>query len=183
MSELERILTEYASFETKVRKMNAALCGPYCGVCTDICCKPHFCQEAIDIPFLSLLRERFCGHLRYSKAHGWLTRTGCALSVGRPPVCYEFFCDTVMLAQGNGTRKYGFTVLSRLLSHIGRIAPGRGHLVEIMNLEDLLNLRYSRFKKRLFQAETAFETLRSFFEKEVMDDKMIFDLSKIEFLR
>lgn len=159
ISDIEKIIHQYTSFETDVREAIETLCAPYCRDCVNICCKPTFCQETIDSPFLSRLREKFPPKIRYSNKHGWLTEKGCALLTGRPPVCYEFFCRDILTALSDDSRRHDIEALGRLISHIGKNALGSRHLVEIMTSDKLHRVRYSRFERRLAEAEAVFAAI------------------------
>ena len=52
-------MNQYAAFESQVREFTAEICQPWCANCKKVCCKSEFCQESLDSPFLSLLRNRF----------------------------------------------------------------------------------------------------------------------------
>ena len=179
MSELDSIIASYSSFEIRVRKMLTAFCNPYCRVCTNLCCKPYFCKESISTPFLSLIREHFPPLLPYNESSGWLTETGCVLSVGRPPICYEFICDRIADEQPDLLHEYVLKVLSRLVSHLGKNAAGKCHLVEIVSSDEFSRISYSRFRKRLFEAENAFSAILSFFGNGKATNEMISALAKI----
>ncbi len=179
MNELDNIVASYSSFEIRVRKMMTAFCNPYCRVCTKICCKPYFCQESMSAPFLSLIREHFPPPVPYNDTRGWLTETGCVLGVGRPPICYEFICDRIADDQPDLLHEYVLNVLSRLVSHPGKNAAGPCHLVEMVSSDEFSRISYSRFRKRLFEAENAFSAILSFFENNRVTNEMISALAKI----
>jgi len=161
MSDLDKIITCYAAFEIRVRKHITAICFPYCRDCRDICCKPEFCREAAESPFLLMVREKFPASAAYSEKQGWLTRKGCALCAGRPPVCYEFFCSKIMSAQPTSRDRKNLELLGLLISGMGKNALGSRHLVEIMLNEKLQRVRFSRFEKRLGKAEEIMGELSS----------------------
>jgi hypothetical protein len=161
-AELHRILEEYAAFETAVRRQIAALCAPHCSVCDRVCCRPEFCRENIDSPFLNLLSARIQRNAAYSAGHGWLTSSGCALSTGRPPVCYQFNCDKIIAALPANLHRYLARVLSDLVPHIGKRALGGRHLVEIMDSAQLKKVKHGRFGKRLGEARNALQVIQSY---------------------
>jgi len=106
ISDLSRIVHSYAWFERKVQAVVKEFCAPYCTFCRGVCCSPDYCRESLESPFLCLVRETYPPRTGYSEADGWLTESGCALTVGRAPVCYEFLCDRILNADINQTAFY-----------------------------------------------------------------------------
>jgi len=161
-AELRQILDEYAAFETAVRQQISAFCAPHCAVCEQVCCRPEFCRENIDSPFLNRLSAEILPNTAYSAEHGWLTPTGCALTKGRPPVCYQFNCDKIIDALPDDLNRYLARVLSDLVPHIGKRARGDRHLVEIMDPAQLNKVSHGRLAKRLGEARSALAVIRSY---------------------
>ena len=160
-AELFKILDAYAAFETAVRRQIAELCAPHCSVCERVCCQPQFCRENVDSPFLTLLSAKTLATAAYSAHRGWLTSKGCALSAGRPPVCYQFSCNQILNAQPDDQHRFRLRVLSNLVPHIGKRALGGRHLVEIMDPAQLEKVRFKRFARRLGEARRALQVIRS----------------------
>ncbi|QTA91004.1 hypothetical protein [Desulfonema magnum] len=181
MSELDKILNQYISFEARVGKRITSLCAPYCSACTNICCKPDFCRETNDSPFLSLIREKFSPSVTYDREQGWITPTGCALLVGRPPVCYEFFCNNIIMGQAGDMHVQMISLLGMLISYIGKNALAHHHLVEIMTAEKLHKVKFSRFERRLAEAEIGFAIAESFYENNAISDSDIWFLRRLFF--
>jgi hypothetical protein len=102
-------------------------------------------------PFLSEVRRRFAAQARWNPERGWLTPTGCGLAAGRPPVCYEFLCRTILEGQPSPLVQSGLAALAMLLTHAGRKASGRRHLVE---LTDLGTIHVGRLARQLAQARS-----------------------------
>jgi len=161
-AELRPILVEYAAFETAVRRQISELCAPHCSVCALVCCRPEFCRENIDSPFLKLSSSRIQQNAAYRAGHGWLTSSGCALSAGRPPVCYQFNCDKIIDALPDNLNRYLARVLSDLVPHIGKRALGDRHLAEIMDPAQLKKVKHGRFGKRLGEARNALQVIQSY---------------------
>jgi hypothetical protein len=109
----------------------------------------------------------------------WLNEAGCKLSVGRPPVCYEFLCANILDAQEMGMHRYAMIVLSKLVAHIGKRAFGSRHLIEVMDPADLKKIKYSRFQKPLSEARNAFDVVQFFFSGHKLEDDDLKVLSKI----
>lgn len=179
MADLDILLREYALFEEKVGMAMTGRCVANCCVCTRVCCREEFCRETVESPFLCLLREKFSPSKGYSSEIGWLTKTGCALSIGRAPVCYHFFCNDIRISQPSPIDCYILEVLAALINHIGKNALGRRHLVEIIDGDDLYRVKLSRFEKKLTQARAAFNVIMDYFKHGLLDDGRINTLSRI----
>ena len=179
MDELEHILREYAAFESEVRVFSSKLWFQWCSNCREVCCKAVYCREAFESPFLCLLLKKHSHQLSNSSQEGWLSETGCKLSVGRPPVCYEFLCVNILDVRQPGMHRYAMIVLAKLICHIGKRALGSRHLIEIMDPADLKKVRYSRFEKRLSEARNALGILQLFFSGHKLENDAIQVLSKI----
>jgi len=161
-TELHRILKKYQAFEAVVRPQIENLCGQHCSICNSVCCRPDYCRENLDSPFLARLRSKNPSKSGYNAAQGWLTPTGCALSNGRPPVCYQFTCDKIIDALPDDLNRYLALVLSNLVPHIGKRALGDRHLVEIMDPAHLKKVKHERFVIRLGEARKALRVIESF---------------------
>ena len=177
---LIRILAEYAAFETEVRQQLAHICAPHCAVCERVCCRPEYCRETIDSPFLALLNSEISPNSQCIADRGWLTSSGCALSAGRPPVCYQFICKKIFDSLPDDTSRYLLEVLSELVVHAGKRAFGSRHLVEIMDLGTLERVDVERFEKRLTVARYALEAIRSFAGNASLPDAALKILTKIK---
>jgi hypothetical protein len=161
MSQLDQILEKYATFEHDVGQFTAEYCSYWCSTCKEVCCKADYCQETLDSAFLSLIRHRYPTPEAFSADQGWLTKTGCALTVGRPPVCYEFLCKRILDSRSARLDRYALNVLSKLITHIGWRAAGRRHLVEIMDPSDLPAIKSDTIGPRLEEAREAFQVVKS----------------------
>jgi hypothetical protein len=157
-----KILKEYAAFETEVRQQIADICAPHCSVCKRVCCRPEYCRESIDSIFLTFLSSNTMQNTAYNDRCGWLAPTGCALTAGRPPVCYQFNCQKIWDALPDDTHRYLLGVLSELVPHVGKRALGSRHLVEIMDVTALERVDIDRFRKRLTEARNALKAIQSF---------------------
>ncbi len=179
MDEFEHILKDYAAFEAEVGAFSSNLWFQWCSNCREVCCKAAYCRETLESPFLFLLSKNHCLEISCRTQKFWLNESGCQLSVGRPPVCYEFLCGTILDAQQTGMHRYAMMVLAKLISHIGKRALGSSHLIEIMDPDDLKKVRYSRFQKRLSEARSAFDVLQLFFSGHRLENEAMKALSKI----
>ena len=179
MDEINNILKKYSIFEAMVQGVITGFCSQYCSSCSNVCCKPEYCQEALESPFLSLLREKYPSSAPYSIKTGWLAETGCTLSFGRPPVCYEFICNEIMDTQPTIIHRYMANVLSKLISHAGKKAHGQRHVVEIMSAEELQDINFTRFEKQLGEAGAAFLEVEMFREQNFMESGSLRVMKKI----
>ena len=179
MQEIEQILKDYATFESEVRVFSSELWFQWCYSCRKVCCKAIYCRETLESPFLFLLSKNHSPEVSYGTQKDWLGEAGCKLSVGRPPVCYEFLCGTILEAQQPGMHRYAMIVLSKLISHIGKRALGSRHLIEVMDPADLKKVKYSRFEKRLSETRNAFDVVQLFFSGHKLENDALKVLSKI----
>jgi hypothetical protein len=162
VAELTKILKAYAVFEIQVRTRVAELCAPFCSVCKSACCRPEYCRETIDSPFLTLLRSKALQNTAYDAKRGWLTPTGCALSAGRPPVCYQFNCKKIIDSLPDDYYRYLLGVLSEMVAYVGKRAIGTRHLVEAVDATELERLNADRIRKRIGEARIALGAIQSF---------------------
>jgi hypothetical protein len=180
MNDLEQILKEYAAFEAEVNHFSSDLWFQWCSDCTEVCCKKVYCRETLESPFLVLLLQKHSADSFFDLNHkGWLNEAGCKLTVGRPPVCYEFLCGQILDDQHTRIQRYAMIVLAKLIDHIGKRALGSRHLIEIMDPAKLKNVKYSRFEKRLSEARNAIEVVQSIFRGDKFEDDALKILSKI----
>ncbi len=167
-SRLKDLLKEYVELECGVQELIGAQCGPVCGLCTvACCCRADICEEALESPFLCLLHKR---NDLESDAYGFLTETGCALKIGRPPICYEFFCEELLEAQPDDQHRDLLKILGRLPTHAGQNAHGEAHWVEVTQKEELEHLAFQRLEKQMQECFQALEILRSFFDEGTLLD-------------
>ncbi len=182
MDELEHILIAYATFESEVRVFSSELWFQWCSNCREVCCKSVYCRETSESSFLFLLLKKHSHQVSNGTQKDWLSEAGCKLSVGRPPVCYEFLCANILNDQQTGMQRYAMIVLSKLVSHIGKRALGSRHLIEVMDPADLKKIKYSRFQKRLSEARNAFDVVQLFFSGHKLENEALKVLSKISLL-
>ena len=167
MDLLSKIIEDYAAFETEVRVYTSNIFQKYCTPCKGDCCRPEICEESFTSPFLERLRQRFASDAVFSDDCGWLKPTGCALPVGRPPACYQFFCDAVFEKRQKAESRYAVTILSSLINHIGKKALGRKHIVELQDSSELKRVNFARFEKQLNEAAEAFHLVRTYLDGDI----------------
>ena len=169
MNSLSNILEKYVAFEVEIRAYSTKIYLNYCSACKGGCCKLEYCEESLSSPFLSRIRQHFVPDAVYDSRRGWLTEAGCALPVGRPPVCHQFFCDTVLNTQPAAEFRYALTILSNLVNHVGKKALGRKHIVELQEVSELKRINFTRFEKHLNEAGNAFKLVRSFLDGDAAE--------------
>lgn len=157
-----KVLWRYAALEREVQLLIDERCGKVCSLCPSCCCRTDICEEAFDSLFLRKLHGQTRRSVSFSERYGWRTERGCGLALGRPPVCYEFFCEDLLRIQPDSLHRYALLVLGRLVDHIGRDALGHTHLVNITDEADLQRLSFDRFNEKFSQAHTALQHIRFF---------------------
>jgi hypothetical protein len=164
---LEHLLEEYAELERGVQELVSAQCRPICELCTTCCCRADICEEALESPFLRRLHGR--SELE-SDRYGFLTATGCALNVGRPPVCYEFFCGDVLGAMPDALHSQLLRILGALPMHAGQNAHNGAHLTEIRREADLDQADFQTLEKQMQESFQCLEILRGFFNEGTLPE-------------
>ncbi len=140
---------EYRQLEMQVSFRLSRFCHDFCSGCGD-CCKADICVEAIESAWLRIVRNQGGdGTSRFSRSTGWLSSKGCRLKAGRPPLCYEFFCE-------RGTDHFRkedildpILAISKLPSMAGQNALGKRHLVTLEEEEILHKLNFNRLRKKI----------------------------------
>ena len=173
------ILNKYAALERAVNRRMSDVCEPHCSACTAVCCGPEYCCETIISPFLAHLTNTARPTTVFCAKFGWRTSTGCALAVGRPPVCYQFSCNKIINALPDDHHRYHFQVLSELVHHIGKRALGNRHLVEIMDPVSLQRINAERIQRRLNEAWNALAAIQLYSRAGRITASIPTDLSKI----
>jgi hypothetical protein len=180
MTDLDILVREYALFEDAVRTAMTGMCVANCRACTRVCCREELCRETIQSPFLCLLRQKFPPSVSYSSEFGWLTNTGCALSIGRAPVCYHFLCNDILSRQPSSVDRYVLETLAALINHIGKTALGHRHLVAIIEGDELHRVKFSRFEKKLNEGRMAFNAIMDYYKHGQLYDGRLTALSRIQ---
>ena len=147
---LTTLAEAYRLLEAELSSVVSAACAPWCSSCRELCCNLDICSEASESAWLCHVREET---IDLDETRGWLGNAGCRLRVGRPPVCYEFYCNRVFDAF-DSERRYALRVLSRILTNVGARALGSRHLVEL-NEDELSRVAPERIARRLPDAWTA----------------------------
>jgi len=175
-TKLKHLIEEYAELEREVQVLVSAQCHTGCELCTACCCRADLCEEALESPFLCAVHGR--SELD-SDRYGFLTERGCALEIGRPPVCYEFFCDELMAAQPDDLHRDVLRILGRLPAYAGKNAHGDAHLVEVMQKEELEHMAFQRLEKQMQNAREALACIQTFYNEGALPEYSRRALSRI----
>ena len=175
---LKQFITQYAELECEVQKLVTGLCNSLCSQCTQICCRADICEEAIESPFLQLLNKRTGLD---SDAYGFLTPTGCGIDIGRPTVCYEYFCYDHLYHQPDEVYEKVMKVLGALPAHATRNAIGDIPLAEILQTEKLDEVDFQTLEKQLDESFQALEIIRTFYNEKTLPDDANRVLDQITF--
>lgn len=165
---LSHVLNRYLELEHGVQELIREQCGASCALCTAFCCRADLCEEALESPFLCALHGRT---ELDSDAYGFRTESGCALTAGRPPVCYEFFCDDLLADQPDEAHRDALRKLGRLPGHAGERACEGAALAELRQASQLHRLEFHRLGQQLDEAQEALETLREFFQQKTLPER------------
>ncbi len=163
METLDDLFIPYAELETKTRALMTNLFSDTCGMCAACCCRADICEEATESAFLAKLLERQgLAAPDMDDRYGWLDLRGCSLKYGRPPVCYEYFCDELLARLPDEETRFSAKVLGKLMDHVGQKALGGWHLVEIMEEADLAKVDHAGVARRLGESLAAFEVIQNY---------------------
>jgi len=174
------IVWRYAALERGVRVLIESQCRPVCSNClSSCCCRADICKETFNSTLLKKLHgEKESSH-QFSDRYGWLTERGCGLALGRPPVCYEFFCEDVLTRQPSDTHRYVLKTLGQLISHSGENALGEKHLIDIRSDEELETVDIEHICEQINEARSALEHIQYFYENGELEHDGLEQLSKI----
>ena len=89
---------------------------------------------------------------QYHDSRGWLSSNGCILPVGRPLVCYEYLCESILEKISEKSYLKCLKELSRLLTLVGQNALGNCHLVTLSSKQILTQLNFKRLRGRISKA-------------------------------
>lgn len=125
-----------------MQRMNRSTGCRYCAKCITICCREHICRESLKTPFL---RGMLSAPVEdYDPERGWLRDDGCALSHGRPLVCYRFFCSPIPQTESRDAE-----TLAKAVHAVYARARGNRHLMDIEDLSTVSVSKYARMRDRL----------------------------------
>jgi hypothetical protein len=147
---LDILFDRYIVLEQQIQRMINRASGHFCAKCSSPCCKECYCKESIESPFLSALIKK--QKIAYHATKGWMSPKGCRLEYGRPPVCYDFFCDAIA-----GSPSFQATDIQEFIREYlatGNNALGSTHLVCI---DDLESISQKKIDKMLWRIESLIE--------------------------
>ncbi len=177
-SELKQFIERYTELEYEVQRLVTGLCNSLCAQCTQICCRADICEEAIESPFLRLINKRT---ELDSDAYGFLTPTGCGIKIGRPTVCYEYFCYDHLYYQPDEVHEKVMRVLGALPAHATRNAIGDAPLSEILQEEKLNEADFQTLEKQLDESFQALEAIQTFYNEGTLPESSDRALDQITF--
>jgi hypothetical protein len=93
---------------------------------------------------LSLVIKSYPPLRAFNKKTGWLSKSGCVLKVGRPPVCHEYYCEIAKDIFIKNNHAQLFKILSVLINYLGSRTYRNRHIVTLRE-EELLKIRYEDF--------------------------------------
>lgn len=156
-TEARLFISRMITLEKSVQALMEKATGPLCAGCKKVCCQPEICRESLDSAFLCRVRQH-ADMPDFSPDTGWLCEFGCTLEAGRPPVCYEYFCDHIMTQIPDRDQRWRMLVLGHLVSHAGKRALNDKHIVELTNRE-LAAVAWPRMNRRMQEALEALAAL------------------------
>jgi hypothetical protein len=165
MKPLEKFAEIYSGLEERIGLLMNQLCSETCGMCTACCCRADICEEVGESAFLCLLLKRQdMDAAEMDDRYGWLDLSGCALSIGRPPICYAYFCDQLLVRLPDDDARLAAQVLGRLLFYVGENALGGCHLTEIRTAAELEKIDVEPLFDRIDESLLAMEILEEWME-------------------
>jgi len=164
---LKTLIEQYTELEHGVQELLREQCQTLCGQCTLCCCDAIICEEALESAFLKLLHKETG---LFSEQYGFLSPTGCSLKQGRPPTCYEYFCDDQIYFQPDELHGEILQILGALPNHATRKALGDQPLAEIIKEEALDQLNFQTLEKQLQESFQALTIIQTFYQENVLPD-------------
>jgi len=156
------VALKYRHLELEINHTISSICSPFCRRCKGGCCKAEICVESTSSYWLRLVRTVESHSLvQFDETRGWLTSNGCRISVGRPPLCYEFLCDKIFENIPPGSFSRAFKELSKLLSSAGKNAWGTRHLVTLSSRAILNKLNFKKIETRIAAATESFKRYKN----------------------
>jgi hypothetical protein len=141
---------EYLFLESKVNFLISQACSCSCRECKDRCCRKEYCSESVSSCWLRIIWTLCSNDIsNYDEEKGWLSPYGCHLTAGRPPVCYDFFCNRILEKNPMGTYVASLIKISKLPGFIGKNALGTRHLVTLSSKEVFRLLNFNRLRNRI----------------------------------
>ena len=173
---LKTYIEHYVALETGIQEWVLKKCQSLCAQCTAICCDVVMCEEAIKSPFLKLVHQQTD---QFDKETGFLSNSGCRLKIGRPSVCYGYFCDNHFYYQPDDLHAHILQILGALLHHAIQNAKDGIPLDEILSETELENIDFQTLEKQLQESVKALEIIRSFYQDGTLSAASLLILKRI----
>ncbi len=141
-----KIIENYIKLENLIQGLINHVSGEQCKNCLSICCKEEICRETIDSYFLGLVVKK-SQSIEYDYMNGWVSNEGCRLKSGRPLVCYEFFCDKLLM-QTNHKMESMKSIIKEFIS-LGNKSHGNKHLVCIDDLGRISRTKLLKINEKI----------------------------------
>ncbi len=175
-NDLKNYIEQYAKLEIGMQELIARKGNSLCELCTRCCCDVIHCKEAMTSPFLKRVHQQ---EDQFNEQTGFLSPTGCVLEKGRPPVCYEYFCDDHIYHQPDDLHADILKILGALLNHATRNALGDTPLEEILQEADLAQLDFQQLEAQMTESLQALETIRTFYRDGTLPEASLKTLQRI----
>ncbi len=149
---LAELIARYVRLEKEIQKLIRAVSSEFCRSCLSKCCREEMCRESLESVFLSRLVKR--QKKRYDPEKGWAGPAGCRLDYGRPPVCYDFFCQDILRSE-----EFKSADIQGIIEDfvaVGRRTHGGAHLICIDRLE---NISAAMVEKMMFKINRLLERI------------------------
>jgi hypothetical protein len=166
---LEKVIHEYRYLESQVHRILDKFCTPFCKLCISCCCRKEICDESIDSYWLEMVWNGSGFTIsNYNDNTGWLTEFGCKLSIGRPPVCYDFFCNNISnFIFQNMDSLAALRKIAHLIAFSGKNALGNKPLVTLTADEVLNKLNYKKLSNSIARSLEMFGYYESVLDKSL----------------
>ena len=94
---------------------------------------------------------------QYDDSKGWLLSEGCRLISGRPPVCYEYLCNKMLMKMPEGVQLDNLKAISALPAFAGKNALGNKHLVTLTSEQILTRMKFIKLRRQIAKSLNLFK--------------------------
>lgn len=153
LESLRQTLRVYGLLELRVTALLARQFADDCASCGGRCCEVAICRESVESDWLRLLSSRSGEKgAAFDPIQGWRSPAGCRLPIGRPPICYTFFCNHAIDSISNDRCRENLLAAAALVPSVGEKALGRRHLVTLPAADIFGRLDTRRLRGRIVAA-------------------------------
>ena len=153
LGSLKRTMRAYGLLELRVSALLAGQFVSGCAACGGRCCEVDICRESLESDWLRLLSSSSGEKgAAFDPISGWRSPAGCRLPIGRPPICYAFFCKPVIESLPSDNYRENLLAASTLVPAVGERALGRRHLVTLSAADIFGRLDTRRLRGRILAA-------------------------------